>query len=228
MEREFSRRTLGKATLAFGLSAIFGQSCVADYSVGQQTPENDPDSYNLKMAIQKKAFEVQEREFERKANELPQLNLCLEYPAYGPISSFFKSSHPLGIDIDGYQDPNQDIKAALSGRVVFAGGEPAVSYGYFAVLEHSDSIFTLYAHMKKLDVKIGDEVETNQSLGIMGRTGRSTGNHLHFEVRSLKDETKLSSLAGNFSDNDFWINENDNFLFHNPLNYLKSGQESKC
>jgi len=73
------------------------------------------------------------------------------------------------------------IRAALSGRVVFAGEREG--YGRMIIVEHGDDVRTVYAHNKENFVGKGDEVQQGQVLGTVGSSGRSTGPHLHFEVR---------------------------------------------
>ena len=98
----------------------------------------------------------------------------------GPITSYFGPSHPRGIDIGVSHVP---VRAAAAGEVVFAGGDPCCSYGYYVVIRHSDGYETLYAHLSRFDVTSGQRVERGQVLGISGNTGLSTGPHLHFELR---------------------------------------------
>ncbi len=105
------------------------------------------------------------------------------WPVHGPISSYFGPSHPLGIDIDLYADPNADIVAARGGTVVFAGGDPCCSYGYYVIVDHGNGVQTLYAHFSQIKVSEGQQVAQGQLLGQGGRTGYATGNHLHFEIR---------------------------------------------
>jgi murein DD-endopeptidase MepM/ murein hydrolase activator NlpD len=105
------------------------------------------------------------------------------WPVWGPISSYMGPSHPLGIDIDLYQDPNAPIGAAKAGIVTFAGGNICCSYGLYVIVEHGDGTSTLYAHMSQIAVVQGQVVSTGQLLGFGGATGYATGNHLHFEVR---------------------------------------------
>jgi murein DD-endopeptidase MepM/ murein hydrolase activator NlpD len=105
------------------------------------------------------------------------------WPVVGPVSSYFGPSHPLGIDIDLYDDPNAEIVAARGGTVVFAGGDSCCSYGLYVIVEHENGIRTLYAHLSRISVSEGDEVAQGERLGRAGRTGYATGNHLHFEIR---------------------------------------------
>ncbi len=67
------------------------------------------------------------------------------------------------------------------GRVIRAGRHPA--YGLMVEIDHGMGIVTRYAHMKKLLVKKGDKVDFRQPVGVVGNTGRSTGPHLHYEIR---------------------------------------------
>lgn len=104
------------------------------------------------------------------------------WPASGPISSYYSASHPLGIDLDFHANPNQPVGAAAAGRVVFAGGNPCCSYGYYVVIDHGNGFETLYAHFSSISVSAGQSVAQGQLIGYGGRTGYATGNHLHFEV----------------------------------------------
>ena len=56
------------------------------------------------------------------------------------------------------------------------------SYGKFITIEHADGTLTMYAHLKKIQVRYGQKVKKGQVLGVMGSTGSANGTHLHFEV----------------------------------------------
>ncbi len=84
-----------------------------------------------------------------------------------------------GIDIGAAGGTN--ILAANSGIVISAGWNNG--YGYMVMVDHGGGIVTLYAHSSKLLVSKGDVVTRGQTIALVGTTGMSTGNHLHFEVR---------------------------------------------
>ncbi len=73
------------------------------------------------------------------------------------------------------------IHAAASGMVVYAGWHP--QFGNLVEIDHGNDILTRYAHASKVFVKVGEVVKRGQLISQVGSTGRSTGNHLHFEVR---------------------------------------------
>jgi len=82
-----------------------------------------------------------------------------------------------GIDIVG----NRNILAADNGVVVFAG-DRLDGYGKQVVIDHQNGYRTVYAHLSRIDVKVGQRVEKGERIGYMGATGRVTGVHLHFEI----------------------------------------------
>jgi murein DD-endopeptidase MepM/ murein hydrolase activator NlpD len=84
-----------------------------------------------------------------------------------------------GIDFPGAY--GQPIIAAASGRVSFVGQRPG--YGNVVEIDHGNGILTRYAHLSRFGSRVGDEVARGQAIARMGSTGRSTGTHLHFEVR---------------------------------------------
>ncbi len=106
-----------------------------------------------------------------------------ERPYAGVITSRFGSrwgSVHEGIDIGGSEgDP---VLSSDEGTVVFAGWNSG-GYGNLVILDHGNGYQTYYAHMSEVLVKEGDIVEKGYQIGKLGNTGRSTGPHLHFEVR---------------------------------------------
>ena len=73
------------------------------------------------------------------------------------------------------------VRAALGGTVTTATYHS--SYGYYVMVDHGNGLATLYAHNSRLMVKVGQTVEVGTVVSLSGSTGRSTGPHLHFEVR---------------------------------------------
>ena len=91
-----------------------------------------------------------------------------------------QSSGHTGIDIA--VPTGTPVRAALPG-VVTAATYNAGGYGYYVKIDHGNGMVTLYAHNSKLLVKAGDTVGAGDIVSLSGSTGRSTGPHLHFEVR---------------------------------------------
>jgi murein DD-endopeptidase MepM/ murein hydrolase activator NlpD len=83
--------------------------------------------------------------------------------------------------IDFIAEYGSPIVAAAAGVVVFSGFHP--QYGYMVDIDHGNDLVTRYAHCSKLLVREGDLVQRGRKIGEVGSTGRSTGPHLHFEVR---------------------------------------------
>jgi murein DD-endopeptidase MepM/ murein hydrolase activator NlpD len=83
--------------------------------------------------------------------------------------------------IDFIADYGSPIVAAAGGVVIFAGFHP--QYGYMVDVDHGNDLVTRYAHTSKIMVREGDLVQRGRKIAEVGSTGRSTGPHLHFEVR---------------------------------------------
>ncbi|EHN71988.1 peptidase [Streptomyces coelicoflavus ZG0656] len=80
-----------------------------------------------------------------------------------------------------------NVVAAHGGTVVKAGGNGAgdgPAYGNAIVIKHGNGTYSQYAHLSKVNVKIGQVVKTGQSIAKSGNTGNSSGPHLHFEIRT--------------------------------------------
>ena len=115
-------------------------------------------------------------------------------PATAKISSGFGRrwgrAHE-GIDIPAVTGTH--FLAAEDGVVKYAGNKLS-SYGNMVVIAHDDDLFTVYAHAHRLFVKTGDTVSRAQVIGQVGSTGRSTGPHLHFEIRKKKKAINPTKL----------------------------------
>ena len=102
------------------------------------------------------------------------------WPTSGSISQRFSWYHK-AIDISNRAAP--DVIAADAGTVVVAGWPSNEGYGNRVIVDHGNGYQTLYAHMAKVYVSVGQRVNRGDSVGQMGSTGRSTGTHLHLEIR---------------------------------------------
>lgn len=110
-------------------------------------------------------------------------DLDLIWPIQGKINSPYgprgKNFHG-GIDI---ASPSyQEVKAAMDGEVILARNSNS-GYGNVVVLRHNPGFTTIYGHMSVIIAKEGETVRQGQAIGGVGSTGRSTGPHLHFELR---------------------------------------------
>jgi murein DD-endopeptidase MepM/ murein hydrolase activator NlpD len=147
------------------------------------------------MIVERQREEAARRLAERRARQLAGETLPAEtgpglfsWPASGPITSpFGVRTDPItgrarrhdGIDIGAPMGAT--IGAAASGTVIYAGWESG--YGNTIVIDHDGAVSTLYGHCSQIFVSNGQQVERGQAIGAVGSTGRSTGPHLHFEVR---------------------------------------------
>ena len=84
-----------------------------------------------------------------------------------------------GLDIDG--ERGDSIAAPANGIVVKSGWQGG--YGNMIEIDHGNGLATRYGHLSKIDVQVGDTVNRGQIIGYVGSTGRSTGPHLHYELR---------------------------------------------
>ena len=101
--------------------------------------------------------------------------------SYGMRIDPFSGQHTMHEGIDFLADTGTPIIAAAGGVVHFAGFHP--QYGNMIDVDHGNDLVTRYAHTSKLLVKEGDLIRRGRKIAEVGSTGRSTGSHLHFEVR---------------------------------------------
>lgn len=102
------------------------------------------------------------------------------WPAFGRITQPFRWYHK-GLDIANHD--GGAILASDAGTVIVSGWANT-GYGYHVIVDHGNGYQTLYAHMSALSVVAGQRVARGSVLGQMGSTGRSTGTHLHYEIRT--------------------------------------------
>lgn len=145
--------------------------------------EKDEDS-----AKEQKKEEDKKEKTSMKLDAEKVMKLCkFQKPLSGTITSKFgereatikgMTTDHKGIDIAANSGTN--IKSAIEGTVSVA--EQNSEYGKFIKITNGD-IMTVYAHCKKLKVKVGDKIKLGQTIATVGSTGNSTGPHLHFEIR---------------------------------------------
>ena len=102
------------------------------------------------------------------------------WPASGSITQRYSFYHKA---IDIANRGAGPILAADAGTVISAGWLDGYGYGNRVMIDHGNGYITLYAHMSVISVTAGQRVNRGDVLGQMGNTGRSTGTHLHFEIR---------------------------------------------
>lgn len=101
------------------------------------------------------------------------------WPTNGSISQYPIWYH-LALDISNRSLP--PVVAADTGTVAYIA-QLRYGYGNHIIIDHGDGYKTLYAHLSQINVSMGQSVSQGQVIGVVGSTGRSTGPHLHFEVR---------------------------------------------
>ena len=111
------------------------------------------------------------------------------WPVVGKLESGFGGRrNPFGgssYEFHSGQDieaaPGDPVVAGASGKVAFVGWQNG--YGQLVVIDHGGGLTTRYGHLSHIDVEAGQTVERSQFIGRVGSTGRSTGPHLHYEIR---------------------------------------------
>lgn len=131
---------------------------------------------------------------------ITQGHFILQRPIHAPANDLVDPSYRYGSTANGTRDPHHGVEfanpsgtpvhASIDGTVVFAGPDEqavyspwASYYGNLVVIEHDGELFTLYAHLSKIDVRTNQEVFAGDKIGEVGWTGVAIGSHLHFEVR---------------------------------------------
>ena len=97
-----------------------------------------------------------------------------------------KQAFHSGLDFSGKH--GSIIQAVADGVVIWSGKRG--NYGQMVEIDHGSGYVTRYAHLSKLDVDVGEKINKAQAIGLMGKTGRATSEHLHFEV--LKNGQKVN------------------------------------
>lgn len=90
------------------------------------------------------------------------------------------------------------VRASRAGQVTVAGW--VGGYGNCVMIDHGDGVMTVYGHLSEVTVSVGEYVDQGERVALSGNTGRSTGPHLHFEIRvngtPVDPEPYLAGTAG--------------------------------
>ncbi|MEK7627221.1 MAG: peptidoglycan DD-metalloendopeptidase family protein, partial [Patescibacteria group bacterium] len=144
-------------------------------------------------AIQKEIFELEDKlRFTIDQSKIPSPRSgILAKPTMDQISQKYGPTNETGFINDFYNFHNgidiksglgTPIKAARNGMIKATGDNGQYAYGKWIAIEHDNGLTTLYAHLSLVSVGIGDKVEQGEIIGYTGKTGWSTGPHLHFGV----------------------------------------------
>jgi murein DD-endopeptidase MepM/ murein hydrolase activator NlpD len=159
-------------------------------------PENKISENGLNQQMDRLGHVINDRSDKLQALETLLLQNQLSrklLPSIPPVhTGFYSSNFGWRIDpftganamhegVDFVADKGTPIYASAGGVVDYAGLD--ASYGNMVEIDHGNDIVTRYAHASKVLVKVGQVVRRGQEIAEVGSTGRSTGNHLHFEVR---------------------------------------------
>ncbi|MFM2236787.1 MAG: hypothetical protein RL209_821 [Pseudomonadota bacterium] len=164
----------------------------------------------LKLAAALSRMDAMERALAAIPTAMPAASMMLS-SGFGYRSDPFTGGGAMHAGLDFKGPVGTPILAAAEGKVVLAGFHGG--YGNMIEIRHANGLVTRYAHLSGLNVRSGQMVERGVQIGRMGSTGRSTGSHLHFEVRQNgqainprkflevnPDVLKVQTVAGNRAD----------------------------
>ena len=115
---------------------------------------------------------------------------------YGIRRSPFSRILQMHTGLDLANDSNTPVHATAEGTATLVGWDGA--YGLSVIISHGNGVETRYAHLNRTTVKEGQKISRGEQVGLMGSTGRSTGNHLHYEVMvngQTKDPLRFVEIA---------------------------------
>lgn len=134
----------------------------------------------LKLATSLGRMDAMERALAAIPTSMPAAMMMMS-SGFGYRSDPFTGAGAMHAGLDFKGPLGTPILAAAEGKVTFAGHHGG--YGNCIEITHANGLVTRYAHLSGLDVSLGQKVERGVKIARMGSTGRSTGSHLHFEVR---------------------------------------------
>lgn len=167
-------------------------TCAAFYQTGTRAQMKQEFSAKTEPATLSANGLIQTSPIDEKENNInpdASLNIPSIYPVAGRLTDVFGNRanpfskkrsefHP-GLDIAA--PIGTPVNAAADGFVMFAGWQRG--YGNIVIIDHGDGLTTRYGHLSRINTSVGQKIKTGDELGKVGSTGRSTGAHLHYEVR---------------------------------------------
>lgn len=184
------------AALGLGASAVLGSGVAAAADSAGALPGISANSIAAQAAAQAKAAETAKQAATKKAAQAKQAAAKKASSWQDPVDKYtLSASFGLGGSMWSSKHSGQDfavpigtsVESVHGGTVVKAGGNGAgdgPAYGNAIVIKHSNGTFSQYAHLSKIDVRVGQAVATGQHIAASGNTGNSSGPHLHFEIRT--------------------------------------------
>lgn len=182
-KKQTSRNIINRRTiLASSAAIIFGNIFFQNSTQAQFQPSVLPEPENIRSVSAETLVSGSE-------NYLIKENLPAIYPVNGRISgNFGRRANPFakrrfenhfGLDIAA--PVGTPVSTTADGKVIFAGWQRG--YGNVVIVDHGDGLTTRYGHLSRIKTQTGADMLRGGTIGEVGSTGRSTGAHLHYEVR---------------------------------------------
>lgn len=155
---------------------------------------------------------------------------CTDFviPVEGHITSKFgprRYRYHYGTDIKLYT--GEPVRVAFSGKIRIIDYERR-GYGHYVVVRHNNGLETVYAHLSKVLVEHNQVVEAGDTIALGGNTGRSTGPHLHFEIRYLGNAINPENIVnfdnGKQKDDYYLVTKNQTFYYQKEVKALSAAK----
>ena len=155
---------------------------------------------------------------------------CSEFvlPVGGRVTSRFgarRYRYHYGTDLKLYV--GEPVQVAFSGKIRIIDYERG-GYGHYVVVRHNNGLETVYAHLSKVSVEHNQTVTAGDVIGLGGNTGRSTGPHLHFEIRylgnAINPENVIDFNTGRLRTDDYLITKNQTFYYQKEVLALQAAK----